>query len=192
MKKIYCVLSAALALAMVSCGGSGSANTATISLDELDDNYTVKSYTIETDAKEKSVEQIGKIKGTLTIVVERDKGELKYKPSDVEWAYLEGESSATPYYLFKEDCTAVVKKILKMEPGKKETFTIGFSAWDPYMSYKSDEENAEIRQVTYDALTTGGINQISISIDFKEELAEVLQSLGGAVKDMADEMDDDE
>lgn len=193
MKRISLLFSASvLALAMASCGGSQSAHEATFSLGKLDDNFTVKSYKIETNAKEKSVEQVGKIKGTITLVVKRSKDELKYKPSDVDYAYIKGETSASPYLVFNDNCEAVVKKILKMEPGKEETFTIGFSAHDPFMSYKSDEENAEQRQIIYDALTKkGGLDQIFIDVDFEEDVAETVRALK-AIKDLADELEEDD
>jgi hypothetical protein len=193
MKRIALLFSACvLAPAMVSCGGSQSSHEATFSLGKLDDNFTVKSYKMETDAKEKSVEQVGKIKGTITLVVKRNKEELKYKPSDVDYAYIKGETSASNYLVFNDKCDAVVKKILKMEPGKEETFTIGFSSNDPYMSYKSDEENAEQRQIIYDALTKkGGLDQISIDVEFEEDVAETVKALK-AIKDLEDMMDDDD
>ena len=52
MRKISSIISlVAVATLLVSCGGSKPAKQATVSLGPLDDFFTVKSYTIESDAE---------------------------------------------------------------------------------------------------------------------------------------------
>ena len=181
MKKIIILLLAATVTALVSsCGGNTPKSThkTSVALDELDDYYTVKSCGIESDAKDKGIEKLENIRGTITLVIQRNGQQIKYKPSDVKYATAEGEVSGSDYYLFRADCEAVVKKILKMEPDTEETFTIGFTAIDPFNKYRSDEENAQSRQRAYEALTTkGGVDQVCIDIDFKEELEKELKEL---------------
>ena len=63
---------------LVSCGGSKPTKQATVSLGPLDDFFTVKSYTIESDSEEKGLEKLDKVKGTLTIVVKRNETEMKF------------------------------------------------------------------------------------------------------------------
>ena len=145
----------AVAAFATSCGGGSvvKSKQAEVSLDVLDDYFTVKSYAIESDAAEKGLEKLDAVKGTLTIVVERNKEPMKLKPSDVEYADFVGDISSSNYYVFRGDCEAAVKKLVKMEPGTTETLTLGFKGIDPHRSYKSDEENQEARQNAYDALT---------------------------------------
>ena len=72
---------------------SKSLKLAEVSLDELDDYFTVKSYTIESDAEEKGVEKLDYVKGTLTIVVERNQDMMRYKPSQIKSASFYGQIS---------------------------------------------------------------------------------------------------
>lgn len=187
MKKIMPMLLLAVAtVVMTSCGGA-PAKSASVSLDELDDFCTVKSYTLESDAQENGIGKLDNVKGTLTLVIKRNKNEMKYKPSDVCSAQVKGEISASSYYVFKGDCDAVVKKIVKMEPGTEETFTIGIKGIDPYNKYNSEEENKQNRQNAFDALTKKGcLDQICFNIDFKKELIELMNAL----KELDDEDDD--
>lgn len=192
MKRITFFLSLAMmALMLVACGGSGSGSKrkASVTLEALDDYYTVKSYTLESDAKEKGMEKLDNIKGTLTIEVKRNKEEMKLKPSDVVYARICGEVSGMNYYVFKGDCEGVVRKMIKMEPNSSETFTIGFSAIDPFNKFSTDEENAARRQAAYDALTkTGCLDQISFEIELKEDYEKAMKAL----KSLADDDDDDD
>ena len=72
---------------------SKSPKLAEVSLDELDDYFTVKSYTIESDAEEKGVEKLDYVKGTLTIVIERYQDMMRYKPSQIKSASFYGQIS---------------------------------------------------------------------------------------------------
>lgn len=182
----------AAALTIVSCGGgssSKSARLASVTLDELDDYFTVKSYTLETNAEEKGPEKLDYVKGTLTLVVKRGENQMKYKPSQVDDAGVRGSISSSNTYVFGGDCKAVIKKMLKMEPGTEETFSIGIKGYDPFNSFWSDEQNAENRQNAYDALTKPGcLDEILFDIDFQDETLEALRQL----KELADEFDEDE
>lgn len=187
MKRISFILSLAMmALMLVACGGSGSGSQrqASVTLGTLDDYFTVKKYTLESDAKEKGIEKLDYIKGTVTIEVKRNNIQMKFKPSDVIDATIDGEVSGLGYYVFRGDCEGVVRKMMKMEPNTAETFSIGISAIDPYNKFSSDEENAAKRQSAFDALTKPGcLDQISIDVGFKEDYEKVLKSLNGLVDD---------
>ena len=182
MKKFLCMLSMAAAIvAMTSCGGGSStksAKKASVSLDVLDDYFNVKSYTLESNAGELTPEQLGKIKGTLTIVVKRNETPIKYKPSDVEYASFYGDNASVSYKVFMGDCEAVIKKMIKMEPSAEETFSMGFKGIDPYNKFNSDDENQTARQNAYDALTKpGSLDQILFEITFKNDLEEAIDYL---------------
>lgn len=158
---------------VTSCNSSSPLN---VSLDELDDFYTVKSYKLESDAKEKGIEKLGYAKGTLTMVVVRNKNEMKYMPSDVCAAEVYGAVSLRS--VFEGECDAVIKQMLKMAPGTKETFTIGIKGIDPYNEFSSEEKNTNNRQNAYDALTKKGcLDQICFDIVFKNEIMENLKDL---------------
>ena len=201
MKKILSILSfAAIAAMFVSCGGFGSktAKDAAVTLGPLDDYYSVKSYKIESDAMEKGIEKLDKVKGTLTIVVKRNTDVMKYKPSSVDYADVQGELTNSFYNVFHGDCEAVVRKMLKMEPDSEETFTIGIKGIDPSMFFTSDEEKATNRQNAFDALTKKGyLDQISFDIEFdedededdEEDIDDAVKALK-ALKELADELDD--
>ena len=181
-------------LVLTSCGGSGSKSTkqASVTFGPLDDFYTVKSYKIESDAEDKGVEKLDNVKGTLTIVVKRNTTEMKYKPSDIDYARVCGELSGAMYYVFTGDCEAVVRKIVKMEPDTEESFTIGFKGIDPFNKFNNDEENAANRQAAYDAITKKGcLDQISFEIDFVEQESSTEKALN-ALKDFIDDLDDDD
>lgn len=188
MKKLFAVLSlAASAVMLISCGGSGSGSKsskeASVTLGVLDDYLTVKSYKIESDAEERGLENLDKVKGTLTIVLKRNKEVIPIKPSEIEDADVMGEISCSSSYVFSGDCEAVVRKIVKMEPEAEETFTIGFRGIDPW-----DKEN---RQAVYDALTKkGSLDQIQFDIDIAEKETEAQKTLR-MLKEMAEELEDE-
>ena len=205
MKKVLSFLVPVMAITMaVSCGGgstssnsskqaSKSARQASVSLGDLDDYFTVKSYTIESDAEEKGVENIGKVKGTLTLVIKRNDQEMKYKPSDIDYAIFAGISSSLDDFLFSGDCSAVVRKIVKMEPGSEESFSIGFKCDDPYNQYRNEEVNATARQNAFDAITNkGGLDEIHINVEFKREALEALNASYSSSDDDDDDDDDDD
>ena len=178
---------------LTCCGGSGSKTSkqASVTFGPLDDFYSVKSYTIDSDAAEKGIEKLDNVKGTLTIVVKRNSAEMKYKPSDIEYATVCGEVSGSMYYVFKGDCEAVIRKIVKMEPESEDSFSIGFKGIDPFNKFNSDEENAANRQAAYDAITKKGcLDQISFEIDFVEQESDAVKALK-ALKDLVDDYDDD-
>ena len=192
MKRISIILSLAMmALMLVACGnsGSGSQRKASVTLGALDDFFTVKSYTLESDAEEKGIEKLAYIKGAVTLEVKRNNVEMKFKPSDVTDATIDGEVSGHGYYIFRGDCEGVVRKMMKMDPNTSETFTIGFSAIDPYNKFNSDEENAAYRQTAFDAITKPGcLDQISVDVEFKEDYEKALKML----KSLSDNDDDDD
>lgn len=191
MRKISSIISlVAVATLLVSCGGSKPAKQATVSLGPLDDFFTVKSYTIESDAEEKGLEKLDKVKGTLTVVAKRNETEMKYKPSDIDYARVGGEISSSSYYVFRGDCDAVIRKMVKMEPKSEETFTIGFKGVDPYNQFNSEEYNAANRQNAFDALTKKGcLDQICFEVEFVEDENEAVKALK-ALKDLAEDLDD--
>lgn len=192
MRKIASIFSfVAVATLLVSCGGSKPATKqATVSLGPLDDFFTVKSYTIESDAEEKGIEKLDKVKGTLTVVVKRNDTEMKYKPSDIEYATVGGEISSSSYYVFRGDCDAVIRKMVKMEPKTEESFTIGFRGVDPYNRFNSEEDNSTNRQNAFDALTKKGcLDQICFDVEFVENESESMKAIK-ALKDLADDLDD--
>lgn len=189
MKKLIPLIAGLCALlALSACGGSKATN-ATVSLGKLDDYFTVESYKLETDIADKDLLHLDDVKGTLTLVLKRNKEEMKFKPSQVESASITGSVSSTSYYVFRGDCTANAKMLIKMEPGKKETVVFNVHGIDPGRSYKSDEENAHDRQIHYDALSKkGGLEEITLDIDWEEDLNESLQTLK-ALKEIVDDDD---
>ena len=170
MKKAIFFAAAVVCAVATSCGGGAtkSVRQANVSLDELDDYCTVTSCAIESDAKDKGLDNLDKVRGTLTIVVKRNDTKMKYKPSEVYLAYVYGDYEDAPSYVFGADCEAAVKKIIKMEPGSEETFAIGFTAIDPYTKNNSDEENANFRKNAYEVLTNKvALDQIIFEIDLR-------------------------
>lgn len=174
MKKLFLVLFVIATMGLVSCGsGSGktSSSQAVVTLDDLDDYFIVKSYKLETNVAEKGIEHMADAKGTLTLVLKRNKEEMKLKPSDIKWADLEGGTVETSTKVFGADIEGVVRKLVKLEPGKEETLEIPVKIYDPYNSWRSDEENQKSRQAHYDALTgvKGALSEISFVITMKDE-----------------------
>lgn len=194
MKKFLMLLSlAAVVVALASCGGK-PAKKVQFSLDELDDFFSVKSYTIESNAKEKDPEHLEEISGTLTLVVARNQIEMKYKPSDVESASFKGDSSLSSlYYIFRGDCDAAIKQLMKINSGDTETLVLNFKANDPYSSYNSAEENQKNRQIIYDALTQKDlIDQVLFDVEFKEEAAQAAKEFADFLNAVTDNDDDDD
>ena len=149
---------------------SKSPKLAEVSLDELDDYFTVKSYTIESDAEEKGVEKLDYVKGTLTIVIERNQDMMRYKPSQIKSASFYGQMSTLWCNIFYGDCEAVIRKMVKMEPGSNDIISLGFKGIDPYNEFNSEEENINYRQNAFDALTKKGcLDQILFSIVIASE-----------------------
>ena len=75
MKKMYLVLFAIVTMGLVSCGG-GSSKSSTqvpVTLGELDDYYTVKSYKLETDVAEKGMENLERRKGLSHLLLKGTK-----------------------------------------------------------------------------------------------------------------------
>ena len=171
MKKLLFVLFAVVTMGLASCGGGGgkSSSQVPVNLDVLDDYFTVKSCKLETNVAEKGIEHLGDAKGMLTLVLKRNKEEMKIKPSDIEWAELEGTSEASKYKVFGADIDAVARKLVKLEPGTVETVEIPLKIFDPHKSYNSDEDNQRLRQAHYDALigVNGALSQISMFVELK-------------------------
>ena len=174
MKKLFLLLVAAATMAFASCGGGGSSTSSyqvPVTLDELDDYFTVKSYKLETDVAEKGLEHLEDAKGTLVLVLKRNKEEMKLKPSDIKYAELEGSTNVTSYKVFGADIDGIVRKLIKVEPGKEETLVIPLKMYDPYNMFHSDEDNLKYRQAHYDALTgvKGALEEISFDVELKGE-----------------------
>lgn len=173
MKKLFLILVAVASMVMVSCGGGGSKPSAQtpVTLDELDDYFTVVSSKLETNVAEKGLEHIEDANGTLTLVVKRNKEEMKLKPSDIDFAEVYGKTNATKYKVFQADIDGIARKLVKMEPGTEETVEIPIRIIDPYNSWKSDEENLKYRQAHYDSLTgvKGALNSIEFTVGLKGE-----------------------
>ena len=174
MKKLFLVLFAIATMGLVSCGngdGKSSSDQVIITLDELDDYFTVKSYKLETNVAEKGIEHMADAKGTLTLVLKRNKEEMKLKPSDIKWADLEGGTVETSTKVFGADIEGVVRKLVKLEPGTEETLEIPVKIYDPFNRWNSDEENQKNRQAHYDALTgvKGALSEISFVITLKDD-----------------------
>lgn len=161
-------------MVFVSCGGGGgtkpSAETP-VTLDELDDYFTVKSYKIESDVTEQGIENLEKAKGTLVLVLKRNKEEMKLKPSDIKYAEVAGATSVTSYKVFRADIDGIARKLVKIEPGTEETIEIPIKIIDPYNQWNSDEENLTKRQAHYDALTgvKGALSEIYFDVTLKDE-----------------------
>ncbi|MBQ6729168.1 MAG: hypothetical protein IJQ83_03465 [Bacteroidales bacterium] len=172
MKKLFLLLVAAAAMMFASCGGgSKTSYQVPVTLDELDDYFTVKSYKLETNAAEKGLEHLSDAKGMLVLVLKRNKQEMKLKPSDIEYAELEGTTNETAYKVFGADIDGIVRKLIKVEPGKEETLEIPVRIYDPYNQFNSDEDNQRYRQIHYDALTgvKGAMEEIAFVVDLKDE-----------------------
>ena len=173
MKKLLFVLFAVATMGLVSCGG-GTGKTSSqipVSLDVLDDYFNVKSCTLETDVAEKGMEHLGDAKGTLTLVLKRNTEVMKLKPSDIDYAELEGGTNATSYKVFDADIDGIARKLVKLEPGAEETLEISVRIIDPYNKFNSDEENQKNRQAHYDALTgvKGALSEVSFYLSLKDE-----------------------
>ena len=175
MKKLYLVLFAIVTMGLVSCGSGGgksSSSQVPVTLDELDDYITVESYKIETNVAEKGLEHLADAKGTLILVLKRNKEAMKLKPSDIKWAEVAGSSAdETGYKLFTADIDGIARKLVKLESGDEETLEIPVRIIDPYKSYRSDEENQKDRQAHYDALTgvKGALSEVYFDISLKDE-----------------------
>ena len=173
MKKMFLLLVAVTAMTFASCGGGSSSSSyqVPVTLDELDDYFTVKSYKLETNAAEKGLEHLSDAKGTLVLVLKRNKEEMKLKPSDIEYAELEGTTNETGYKVFGADVDGIVRKLIKVEPGKEETIEIPVRIYDPYNRFNSDETNQKYRQAHYDALTgvKGALKEIAFVVELKDE-----------------------
>lgn len=176
MKKMFVVLLAIAAMGLVSCGNEGGGGKtpegqAVVTLDELDDYFTVKSYKLETDVAEKGLEYLADAKGTLILVLKRNKEEMKLKPSDIKWAEVAGITNETGIKVFRADIDGVARKLVKLEPGDEETLEISVKIIDPYNRWNSDEENEKYRQVHYNALTgvKGAMSEIYFDVSLKDE-----------------------
>ena len=175
MRKLYLVLFAIATMGLASCGNGGgkpSSGQVPVTLDELDDYFTVVSYKLETDVAEKGLEHLADAKGKLTLVLKRNKGAMKLKPSDIEWAEVAGSSAdETGYKLFTADIDGIARKLVKLEPGEKETLEIPVRIIDPYRSWDSDEESQRKRQAHYDALTgvKGALSEIYFDVSLKDK-----------------------
>ena len=159
MKKIISVLAGlAVLFVLSSCGGGGGSQSqsqsqkANVTLGKLDDYFDVLSYTLETDAKQKDADHLEDIQGTLTLVVRRNKEEMKYKAGQVYYAEITGSTTSTGYYVFRETCTAAAKKLLKIEPGNTESITMNISGIDPCYDSTPEEEKAANRKHHYTVL----------------------------------------
>ena len=174
MKKLLLVLLAIVPMILVSCGGSSSgsksSDNVSITLGEFDDYFDVKSYKLETNVAEKGLENLEKAKGTLTLVVKRNKEEMKLKPSDVLGAEVAGETAGSNYKVFRADVDGIARKLLKLQPGDEETLEIPIKIFDPFNSWNSDEENLQKRQAHYDALTgvKGALSEIYMYVELKD------------------------
>lgn len=184
MKKMFVVLLTIAAMGLVSCGNGGdnssssqssgskkSSSQVPITLDELDDYFTVKSYKLETDVAEKGLEYLADAKGTLTLVLKRNKEEMKLRPSDIKWAEVAGITNETSIKVFRADIDGIARKLVKLEPGDEETLEISVKIIDPYNRWNSDEENEKYRQVHYNALTgvKGAMSEIYFDVSLKDE-----------------------
>ena len=189
MKKKCSFIALSFALIVLSsCGGSKPAPK-NVNLGNLDDYFTVLSYTLETNAKEKGLDHLDDVTGTLTLVVQRNKEEMKLKASDIEYAKVYGKLESTGYYAFSGKGTPLAKQLLKVEPGKKETVTVNIVGSDPGSSYNSAEKNASIRQRHLDAFfNPSQFDEIELSIEWKEDISAALETL----QDLKDILDDDD
>ena len=174
MKKLYLVLFAIVSLVLASCGNGGgkpSSSQVPVTLDELDDYFTVVSYKLETNVAEKGLEHLADAKGTLTLVLKRNKETMKLKPSDIEYAEVAGSTEGSSYKVFTADIDGIARKLVKLEPGDKETLEIPVRIIDPHHSWDSDEENHKKRQAHYDALTgvKGALSEIYFDVSLKDE-----------------------
>ena len=173
MKRLYLVLFAIATMGLVSCGNGGgkSSSQVPVTLDELDDYFTVKSCKLKTNVAEKGLEHLADAKGTLTLVLKRNKEDMKLKPSDIEWAEVAGSTEGSSYKVFTADIDGIARKLVKLEPGDKETLEIPVRIIDPHNSWNSDEENQKSRQAHYDALTgvKGALSEVYFDISLKDE-----------------------
>lgn len=173
MKKLLFVLFAVATMGLVSCGGGAekSSSQIPVSLDVLDDYFDVKSCKLETNAAEKGLEHLSDAKGTVTLVLKRNNEVMKLKPSDIDYADLEGSTNATSYKVFDADIDGIARKLVKLEPGAEETLEISVRIIDPYNKFNSDEENQKNRQAHYDALTgvKGALSEVSFYLSLKDE-----------------------
>lgn len=173
MKKLFFVLFAVATMGLISCGSGGgkSSSQVPVTLDELDDYFTVMSYKLETNVAEKGLEHLEDAKGTLILELKRNKEAMKLKPSDIKWAEVAGSAEGTSYKIFTADIDGIARKLVKLEPGEKETLEIPVRIIDPYNRFDSDEENQKSRQVHYDALTgvKGAMSEIYFDVTLKDE-----------------------
>ncbi len=163
-KALFTAVAMALAI-MTSCGGNGhskGSNEPLVTLDELDDYFDVKSWSFESDAAEQGVENLDKVTGSFTFEVKRNKQKMELKPSDIDEADFGASITGSWYKVVKADCNAIVRKILKIEEGESEVFTIKFVGVDP----KDDNE----RQLFFEAMKDPNkLNEIYLDIELKDE-----------------------
>jgi hypothetical protein len=186
MKKTVIAICAVLAtLFVVSCTSSKKP-AVNISLGKLDDYFSVTSFSIETNAKEKGLGNLDQVTGNLILTVMRNQEDISFKPSSIEEADFTGRT--TEHRAFYGDCLAAVRKMVKMEKGAKETFSITFKSEDPCYRSDTDEEKAVARQDVYDALTKQTtLSQIVMEIEIEEDYLGAIKAL----KDLIDDDDDD-
>ena len=168
---MYVVLFAIVTMGLASCGGGGkSSSQVPVNLDVLDDYFTVKSCKLETNVAEKGLEHLADARGTLTLVLKRNKESMKLKPSDIEYAEIEGNTNATGYKVFGADIDGIARKLVKLEPGAEETLEVSVKIIDPFNQFNSDEENQRNRQAHYDALTgvKGALSEITFYVSVKD------------------------
>ena len=176
MKKIAFIMLAVVSMALVSCGGGGSSSSSKrgpeISLDELDDYYDVKSYKLETNAEEKGMDHLDAVKGTLTLVLKRNKEEMKLKASQIESANVKASPKGYDGFsnLFYGECDGLIKRIVK-ENEKEVTLEIPIKGIDPAKySFDSEEKKEEERTAFYNALTKSEcLGEINLNVYLKDE-----------------------
>ena len=171
MKRLYFYAAVIVMAIVTACGGNSNSgnkakennskavlvdNSATIKIDrKLRDCITITSYKIESNVREKGIENINETSGKITFVVNRNNKELKIDSDDIQCkllkVYIDRTIDSTHVYekFIKVSCASMVREIVKMKPGSKAEVSVDFQV-------KANHRNTLEAQCLFDALTKKG------------------------------------
>ena len=161
---------AVVSMALVSCGGgdTSSKGKAFVNLKQLDDYYEVKSYSLQTNIEEKGIDRLKDVKGTLTLVLKRNKKEMEIKPAKMWNAVVVGLSDDADMAVFHGDCLKILRDLM-IENEKEATLEIPVEVNNPEEHLFGKDLEAR-KQAFYNALTKEEcLSEIQFRIDISED-----------------------
>ena len=117
------------------------------------------------------MDHLDAVKGTLTLVLKRNKEEMKLKASQIESADVKASPKGYDGFknLFYGECDGLIKRIVK-ENEKEVTLEIPIRGFDPTISWDSEEKKNEERTAFYNALTKSEcLGEINLNVYLKDE-----------------------